>query len=567
MTQSELNLKYLKDIDDYINTHSNDYKQVYYSPASASSTRVQNAVPIAPPLKNIAGNHTVQTCSSSAAQEGASYFAVTPAKNGGFKCDIFTSSQVEIVPQQMPAVIQTLWEYALPTSTSYVCLDLIGNLNAYDAKHNKLAVILQSQNPTSKRTKADKFVLVLLDSKENYLQPLRIQNAKTGAALATIGVKATDLTNNPDWAKENNIVRSMSNTEQQQGNKRIAIDKITPTIGLVSNDYKYKLAFIVTDTGRLLLKILAAIKDRRQMYKTDVDDKVGKLYYAGTYPEHQFLKEVPGSMQTLQSGNYSTYYDVYPDANTKYEMNESENCAKVCDEDTGCNAVYTVVDSVSKKTYCYVSRDKPTFNAKQSNMDSSYLQVKNPAVLSNNTEYSKASYVADAYGSEFKSYKPDGAIDSSFIPGPEGAPYVQDLRKKIVESTLGPITFNDSIPIKPNKEGFTVSSALKKLDDAESSINRYISTQSDISNNRAYIVTKIESVNSVYSDMSNNNPKYDFTTKNNTGSPITNLVGIEKSSFEKALEKDNAIYTNEQNNLYAIAGLTMATLIVMAIII
>jgi hypothetical protein len=172
--------------------------------------------------------------------------------------------------------------------------------------------------------------------------------------------------------------------------------------------------------------------------------------------------------------------------------------------------------------------------------------------------------VADAYGSEFKSYKPDGAIDSSFIPGPEGAQYVQDLRKKVVESTLGPIQAKEKEPLK---EGLTsVASALKQLDDAESSINRYISTQSDISNNRAYIANKVTTINSVYGDMSSDNVKYDFTTKDD-GIPVTNLVGIEKSSFEKALEKDNAIYTNEQQNLYAIAGLTMATLIVMAIII
>ncbi len=562
MTQSELNLKYLKDIDDYKNTHSNDYKQVYFSSASVTPTRVQNAVPTNKPLKSVSGTHNVQTCATSAAQEGAEYFALDSVTN---KCDIYSASQIKTT-DSTPVIVETLWQYELPVSTSYVCLDMIGNLNAYDAKHQQLATVLQSQNPAVDRAKAGKFKLVLLDNQSNRLQPIRIQSIKTGATFANINVKSVELTRNSAWTNENSIVRTMTNTEQQEGNKRVAIDKITSTRALVSDDYRYKLALIVTDTGKLMLVLQASTKDNRQIYKTNVDEKVGKLYYAGTYPEHQFLKEVPGSMQTLQPGNYSTYYDVYPDANTKYDMKESDNCAKVCDEDAGCNAVYTVVDSVSKKTYCFVSKDKPTFNAKHSKMDSSYLQVKNPAIQSNNTEYAKAAYVADAYGSEFKSYKPDGAIDSSYIPGPEGASYVQDLRKKVVESTLGSVTINNSIPIKPKKEGFIAASALKKLDDTESSINRYISTQSDISNNRAYIATKIDSVNRVYRDMSNDNAKYDFTTKEN-GIPVTNLVGIVKSSFEKALEKDNAIYTNEQQNLYAIAGLTMATLIVMAIII
>lgn len=561
MTQSELNLKYLKDIDDYKNAHTNDFKQVYFSPASVTPTRVKNAVPTNEPLKSVSGIHNVQTCASSASQEGAEYFALDTVTN---KCDIYSASQIKTT-ESTPVIVETLWQYELPVSTSYVCLDMIGNLNAYDAKHQRLATVLQSQTPTVNRAKAGKFKLVLLDNQSNRLQPIRIQSFKTGATFARITVKSVESARNSEWANENSMIRTMTNAEQQEGNKRVAIDKITSTRALVSDDYKFKLAFIVTDTGKLMLVLQASTKDNRQIYKTNVDEKVGKLYYAGTYPEHQFLKEVPGSMQTLQPGNYSTYYDVYPDANTKYDMKESDNCAKVCDEDAGCSAVYTVVDSVSKKTYCFVSKDKPTFNAKHSKMDSSYLQVKNPAIQSNNTEYAKAAYVADAYGSEFKSYKPDGVIDSSFIPGPVGAPYVQDLRKKVVESTLGPITFNDSI--KPGKEGYTAGDALKKLDDAESSINRYISTQSDISNNRAYIATKIDSVDRVYTAMSNDNAKYDFTTKDDQGNPVTNLVGIEKSSFEKALEKDNAIYTNEQNNLYAIAGLTMATLIVMAIII
>lgn len=565
MTQSEMNLKYLKDIDDYKNAHTNDFKQVYFSPASVTPSRVQNAVPTNKPLKSVSGTHSIQTCASSAAQEGAEYFALNPVTN---KCDIYSASHIKTT-NSAPVILETVWQIELPASTSYVCLDIIGNFNAYDAKHQRLATILQSQNPTDKRAKAGKFKLVLLDNQSNRLQPIRIQSLKTGATFANINVKSVELTRNSAWAKENNIIRTMTNAEQQEGNKRVAIDKITATRALVSDDYRFKLALSVEESGKIMFVLQASTKDNRQIYKTNVDEKVGKLYYASTYPEHQFLKEVPGSMQTLQPGNYSTYQDVYPNLQANYNIKESDNCAKVCDEDAGCNAVYTVVDSVSKKTYCFVSKDKPTFNAKpvQSKMDSSYLQVKNPAIQSNNTEYAKATYVADAYSSEFKSYKPDGVIDSSFIPGPEGAPYVQDLRKKVVESTLGPITINNSNPIKPKKEGFSVSSALKKLDDAESSINRYISTQSDISNNRAYIANKVTTLNTVYSDMSNNNVKYDFTTKDEQGNPITNLVGIEKSSFEKALEKDNAIYTNEQQNLYTIAGLTMATLIVMAIII
>lgn len=547
MSQSELNLKYLKDIQDYKNAHTNDYKQVYFSPASVKSSRVQNAVPMTKPMKTIGGNQNAQTCASNAAQEGVQYYALSPSSNGEFSCELYSSDQIKDTSTK-PVIVKTVWQMELPASTSYVCLDMIGNLNAYDAKHQVLKTLLKSQDKTDKRSKAGRFKLVLLDNADNYLQPIRIQNAVTGAAFASVTVQPPlNLTTNEEWKQENNMVRSLSNKDQQVENKRISIDKITPTQSLVSNDYKYKLSI-----NEMALVLQASTKDTRQIYKTNADDKVGKLYYAGTYPEHQFLKEVPGSMQTLQPGNYSTYQEVYPVTKDRIE---SENCTKVCDDDAGCQAVYTVVDSVSKKTYCFVSKDMPAFYAKpsQSTMDSSILQVKNPAI--NKPEYANASYVADGYNSEFSTYTPSGPINASFVPGPDGAPYIQELQKKVVSSTIG------------TKESFVADDALRKIDNIKSSVNKYISTQSDLSNNRAIITNKLSNINTVYTDMSNDNNLYDFTTKDTNGKPITHLIGKEDHSLENALEQDNLVYTNEQQNLYTIATLTMATLLVMAIII
>lgn len=58
--------------------------------------------------------------------------------------------------------------------------------------------------------------------------------------------------------------------------------------------------------------------------------------------------------------------------------------------------------------------------------------------------------------------------------------------------------------------------------------------------------------------MSNNNAVYDFT-----GKVVSSLD--EDRSIQAALTKDNAIYLAEQNNLYMIGTLTMATLLITAI--
>lgn len=576
MSTSEQNLKYLKDIDNYTKLHTDDYKQVFFNPASVNATIVQNAQVIAKPIKTISGNHNVQSCTANAAQEGGEYFSLEPnVKDPRItQCAIYSASQIKQTDKKMPAIVKSVWTIVVPGSTSYVCLDMIGNLNAYDSKHQLLATIMKSQDPADKRSKADKFKLVLFDNKDSYLQPLRIQNERTGASYSSITVQPMELTRNPDWEPEHNIMRTMTNKEQQVQNKRVAEDRITSTVGLISNDYRYKLALNLTESGEKQLVLLAAIKDNRQVYKMNTDEKVGKLYYAGTYPEHKFLKEVPGSMQTVQPGNYSTYQDVYPNMQANYEIKDAGNnkCSKVCDDDAGCNAVYTVVDSVSKKTQCFVSKNAPTYNAKPVNgkMDSSFLQVKNPAIQSNN-----ASYIADAYKTDFASYKPDGVIGSDFVFGPEGAPYVQDLKQKVVGSTWS----NNNTTVADNtddvkKERFTADDALNKLSNVNLTANKYISHQTDLSNNKLIIEQKLTNINRVYTDMSNNNIRdrvnlynYDFTTKDANGKPISVVIGKEDNSLDKAIENDNAVYQNEHQNLYTVASLTMATLLVMAIII
>ena len=79
-------------------------------------------------------------------------------------------------------------------------------------------------------------------------------------------------------------------------------------------------------------------------------------------------------------------------------------------------------------------------------------------------------------------------------------------------------------------------------------------------------VSPLGTINKVYTDMSGNNSVYDFTTKDANGKPILSSL-TEDRTLTAALIKDNATYLAEQNNLYVVGTLTMATLLVAAILI
>ena len=99
----------------------------------------------------------------------------------------------------------------------------------------------------------------------------------------------------------------------------------------------------------------------------------------------------------------------------------------------------------------------------------------------------------------------------------------------------------------------------------ESKIKGYNENQSKIDPNRIAISNNITSINRTYVDMSNNNLKYDFTSKVD-GAPI--IYSLEEDrSLASALIKDNATYLAEQNNLYMIVTVTMATLLITSVLI
>ena len=96
------------------------------------------------------------------------------------------------------------------------------------------------------------------------------------------------------------------------------------------------------------------------------------------------------------------------------------------------------------------------------------------------------------------------------------------------------------------------------MDTIGANLKSYAEYQNTVNSNNTNIGGKINSIDALYTDMSGNNAKYDFT-----GKTISSLK--EDRGLQAALTKDNAIYLAEQNNLYLVGTLTMATLLITAI--
>jgi hypothetical protein len=143
------------------------------------------------------------------------------------------------------------------------------------------------------------------------------------------------------------------------------------------------------------------------------------------------------------------------------------------------------------------------------------------------------------------------------------------LINKVSISTSGQTKIYKPIEIKPmiagkiekieNFEGPTVNEqSLKTLESTSNNLGEYIVNQERVNTNHGAIGAKIANIDSLYKQMSDNNAKYDFTG--------TNISSLEEDrGLQAALTKDNAIYLAEQNNLYLVGTLTMATLLITAI--
>jgi hypothetical protein len=119
--------------------------------------------------------------------------------------------------------VNLVWQTELPENTEYVFLDMTGNLCAYNSNYEK---INQINFPLRKVDKpvAERYYLKLY---QRNLQPLCIKDTKNNL-FPLITIANLDTIKNNEWAQTANpMVKTMSNKDEQRGDKRVSIDKIS----------------------------------------------------------------------------------------------------------------------------------------------------------------------------------------------------------------------------------------------------------------------------------------------------------------------------------------------------
>ena len=512
------------------------------------------------------------------------YYSLTPSDQSNYyKCDIYSGSDLQKYKTDTKQQVKIVWQKDILEETAFIFLDMIGNLCVYDSNYEKIGQpLFQMQDPNARKTKTARYKLKLY---QRNLKPLCIKD-NNDVVTPLITIDNLDTVKNEEWEKTPNpMKKTMTNKEEQIGEKRISEDRISESNPLFSENFRYKLCIMRNAQNKKILALLASTTDPRQFYTTEPDLKMNKLFYASTYIENKFLREVPKELQTPTT-TYSTYSNTYPLNSNNYTSTKFSNantCKKQCNDSPGCNYFYKTIDSTGTNCLLNNNNSEPaTYLPQQpgSKYTSSFLKIKNNVIKTNDAEkqkvYDSAPFVLNGYEDNvhlgFSDYPVErNVLRESDIPGPSGTSYVVDLRNKVSKNTsveMKPISLtNINNPMIAGKlengklENFTVvDDSLTKLSQIDTQLNSYKLYQSQINPNRVDISNNITSINKTYLDMSGNKTKYDFT-----GSIIYALE--EDRSLTSALLKDNVTYMEEQNNLYVITALTVATLLITAILV
>ncbi len=511
-------------------------------------------------------NYPIDVFGTTGSGNNLFYYSLTPTTQSSlYECNIYKGTGLELNNTSDVQQVIKVWSMDLPSETDSVRLDLIGNLCAYDAEFNKIGKPLVSVNSNV----AKPYTLVLDDTLPT---PLYITNGSTKTNLTVEDITTASVPNNK-W-KQLGTKKSLSNASAPASeNKVISVDKITETVPMVSENFKLKLQIMIDSAGNKKLVLMTSVSDNRVFYTAEPDMKANKLFYVSSFPDNKFLKEVPDSLKDYaNSTSYSTYAESYPDPEASYATVDCKN--------TLTNHYYKVSDANNVES-CLQPKNTgsaPTFLPKQpdSQYKSSTLFVRNPKIRTGDAEknkvYNQTQYISDGFGhsieSGFKDYPVEkDPLSDVDVPGPEGTSYVAELINNVSMTTRGKQKISNPIQMKPMiagkienfVEGLTVVELTqRRLDEAGRDLATYQSYQNSVNKNYGEIGTKIGDINRLYGDMSADSTKYDFT-----GTTMNSLE--EDRSLQAALKKDNAIYLAEQNNLYLVGTLTMATLLITAI--
>ena len=396
------------------------------------------------------------------------------------------------------------------------------------------------------------------------------------ASSSRISSSVTGLLSNSGWNKYNrNILNNL--------------DRITESDPLVSTNKRIMLVLVRDKNSESMSLVLyASTSSATTFYGLNVDNKLGKPFYANKNVAKEYLREVPSNLTAYSSTSiYASYGNYYPQTDGTYKTGSTKNCRQECNTDPTCTHTYNVTDAEGVK--CLLSSGQPVYSIKPS--DSPYtastLHVRGKELDINQMKDKSFQNVKSEMGSVtgFNNYTLRLPLTKDSIAFTKGEDEFILLQNKISASTSEKIPLVRRDPnnkpagiiqgfsglFSSNLEGFqyrpvttTGKTVLQNISgqliDLQGQIVDYTDLQTRVGNLARDISENTVNINSKYMDLSQNNAKYDFS-----GDSVNVLD--EDYGITPALLKDNAIYLEEQTNLNIIGTITMATLLISAIFI
>lgn len=517
-------------------------------------------------------------------------FALTTVPGGAQSCKVYTEGNIEDY-----GIDKALWEtgketknieikeanrWNLDPTTDSVGLDENGNLVAFAGSVKVGAPIIASgfspANPNSKSI----YQMVLRDNVSDMIRLVRNNQFPnkntTNISTSKVSVSVTGLSRNAGWNQFNNNTLNSS-------------DKITESDPLVSAKKLFML-ILVKNTQSASLVLYASTSSATVFYGINVDNKLGKTFYANKNAAKEYLREVPSDLTAYSStSQYATYSEYYPQLNGTYTVGKTKDCRAECNTDPNCTHTYNVKDTTGN-TQCLLSSEPVMYAPKST--DSQYtgstLFVRGKTL--DNTKMADKSFQNIKYDmgsiAGFNNYTVNLPLTKDSLAGTKGEPEYIQLQNKISASTSKQIPLvkrdpnNKSVGavegfgglFHSNLEGFQynvlpsgssntlVQNISGQLIGLQGQIQDYTGIQTRVANLARDISGNVDNINTKYSEMAGND-KYDFTT-------TTNIKALDEDySLTPALLKDNAIFLEEQNNLNIVGTITLATLLISAIFI
>lgn len=527
-------------------------------------------------------------------------FSLTRNLDKSQSCNIYTEGNVENYgidkamwetgKETINVEIKELKRWPLDNSVDSVGLDEIGNLVAFS--NNVIVgapIIASNYSAINKNATSSVYQMILRENTADIIRLVRINRflnksdtTTTSYSKTTVSVN-TSLLSNRGWNNYNmNILNDL--------------DRITMSDPLVSTNKRFMLVLVETkDSNSIVLSkslvLYASTSSATTFYGLNVDNKLGKPFYANKNVAKEYLREVPYDLTAYSStSRYASYGNYYPQTDGTYKTGSTKDCRKECNTDPTCTHTYNVTDAEGVK--CLLSSGQPVYSIKPS--DSPYtastLHVRGKALDINQMKDKSFQNVKTDMGSVtgFNNYTLKLPLTKDSIAFTNGEDEFILLQNKISASTSEKIPLVRRDPnnkpagiiqgfsglFSSNLEGFQYRTAPNPLPPNTTIVQNisgqliglkgqivdYTGLQTRVGNLARDISGNIDNINTQYTTLSGNNAKYDFS-----GDSVNVLD--EDYGITPALLKDNAIYLEEQTNLNIVGTVTLATLLISAIFI